>query len=334
VIAALVLLAATVAATPRIETFSAPAGHIPTEITRQGDRMTFISWTNWPALEPHLGHITTAGKVETKPLEKDYMPGLFSSAPDGSLWMSDVHQPVLWHFRTDGSVEKVDISRTTLGVAVDKAGTIWATHPDDTEVTRFNADGSINTEYQAGRNRFKMAKSKRTNAPAGTTPTFAKESQNANRRDVRPAWIVVGVDGNMWYAEPASGAIGMMTVEGRQQRFKLPREWGRPGRIVTGQDGLLWFVVPNRKILGQISQDGFVSSVDIPSPATSIAVDAAGRVWFSTAKEIAYVQPDATITRVPLGKGEHTILSMSEGPDGAMWFVDQSTKKIGRVTLK
>lgn len=331
-IALIVLLAATVTAQPKVETFAAPKGHLPTEIARQGDAMAIISWTNWPALEPHLGTVIK-GKIQTQPLEKGHMPGMFALSSDGTLWLTDARQAVLWHVRPDGKAERVEVDRNTLGIAFDEQGLIWCTHPSDTEISRYALDGNKLASLDTGRGRFKLAPAKPQKAPAGMAPTWAKQSQKANRRDVTPTWLVRGTGATMWFSDPTMRSIGMVTMDGHQQRFKLPPDLGgAPGPLVAAPDGLTWFVVSGKPILGQVSVDGYFSNIDIFAPAETLALDAKGRVWFSTASDLGYVESNGTVHRVTLPKGERTIRSMAEGADGAMWFVDQKARVIGRVT--
>lgn len=334
VIALIVLLAATAAAQPKVETFPAPKGQLPTEIARHGEGMVFISWTNWPALEPHLGTIDAKGRIQTEPLAKDHMPGMFAAAGDGSSWLTDARQPVLWHVRPNGKADRVEIDRPTLGIAVDTVGQAWCTHPGDTEISRYDADGTKTAELDTGRGRFKLTPAKPQKAPAGMTPTWAKESQKANKRDVTPTWLVIGADGStLWFSDPTMRSIGVVRTDGHQERYKVAPDWGAPGPLVAARDGLIWFVVSGKPFLGQVSHDGFFSSIDLPAPAEAIALDAKGRIWFSTPTDLGYIESDATLHRIPLRKTPHLIRSMAAGPDGAMWFVDQKTKTIGRVVV-
>ncbi|MGN6184698.1 MAG: Vgb family protein [Thermoanaerobaculia bacterium] len=331
-IALIVLLAATVTAQPKVDTFAAPKGHLPTEIARQGDKMVVISWTNWPQLEPHLGTIDAKGKLQSQPLDKDYMPGLFAAAKDGTMWLTDVRKPVLWHIGQDGKVEKVEIDRPTQGIAVDIAGQLWCTHPNDTEISRYQNDGTRTATLDTGRGRFKLAQAKPQKVPAGMQPTWAKQSQKANRRDVTPTWLVNGAETDMWFSDPTMRSIGIVTSDGHQQRFKLPTDMGQPGPVVYA-NGLAWFTLAGKPVIGQVSREGFFSSVDVHAPVDALATDAKGRVWFSTASDLGYVESDGTVRRVALPKGGRTIHSMAAGADGAMWFVDQKAKVIGRVMV-
>jgi streptogramin lyase len=333
VIALIVLLAATLSPQPKIETFAAPKGHLPTEIARAGDGMVFVSWTNWPALEPHLNTVTAKGKISTKALEKDHLPGLFAHASDGTLWISDARRGVLWHVLADGTTERVDIDQPTLDIAVDTAGLLWATHAGSTHISRYSADGAKTAELDTGRGRFKLTPPKPSKTPSGMTPAGALRSQRETRRDVTPAWIVIDADNALWFSDPTMRSVGVVTSDGHQQRYKLPLEWnGTPGPLVVS-NGQAWFTVAKKPILGQMSTDGFFDSVDIGAPADAIAKDDKGRIWFATSVDLGYLDAEGIVHHVALPKGERVIRSIAAGADGAIWFVDQKSKTIGRVLL-
>jgi streptogramin lyase len=332
VIALIVLLAATAAA-PKVEMFPAPKGHLPTEIARRGDGIAFVSWTNWPALEPHFGTVDAKGRIATTPLEKDHMPALFAAGSDGSLWLSDARRTVLWHVPESGEPRRVEIDRPTLGIVVDADGVLWCTHPGLTEISRYDLAGTKSAALDTGRGRFKLAPAKPQQAPAGMTPTWAAQSQKANRRDVTPAWLVNGPDATLWFSDPTMRSIGVVTLDGHQRRFRLPPDWGAPGALIVATDGLTWFTIAGKARLGQVSVDGVFSSVDIDEPATAIATDGKGRVWFATSRALAYLDGDGRVHSIALPKPPHVIRSIAASADGAMWFADQSTKSLGRVRV-
>jgi virginiamycin B lyase len=336
------------AAAPRVDMFPAPAGHLPTELARQGDAVVFVSWTNWPALEPHIGRIGKNGKVAVRPLAKDHLPAFMSAGPDGSLWLSDGKKKVLWRVRPNGKAEQIPIGRTTLGITVGNDGTIWSTHPESAEVTRYSSDGSVQAAAFTGKRRTERV-APPSGAPPAPKPTSGSLPPPPKKKDVlpptreerkarmithTPAWITAGSDNTAWFSDPKSRTIGRVDVNGQFTRYPLPREWGTPGRIVRGADGAYWFLVTRAAVLGRIAADGTLTSVDIPAPAKAIAADARERIWFSDGRNIGYVDKAGAVHQVALPEAERIILTMAEGPDGAMWFVDQKAKALGRVTLR
>lgn len=341
-----VFAAAALAAEPVVETFPVPAGQLPTEIARQGDVMTFVSWKNWPSIEPHLGRVTPNGRIQLQPLQKDHMPGLIAQSPDGSLWLSDGKKSVLWHVSPAGKAKQVNVGRTTLGIAVDADGSIWTTHPDSGEITRYSAAGQPQSQWFVGRKR----------GPAGGAPSMAipkprmgptpvpqrkkdervltKEERKKRTLDARPSWIVLGPDQALWFSEPTWRNIGRVTAGGQMSSYKYPREWGEPRRIVAGRD-VLWFALTRLPALGRITTEGEVSTVELPYGVGALASDSQGRVWFSDAPgaKLGYLDTDGKVHELALPKNPRLIRSMAEGPDGAMWFADQAAKVIGRIKL-
>jgi len=338
--------AAALAAEPQIETFPVPAGQLPTEIARHGDVMTFVSWTNWPALEPHLGRVSTKGRIQVQALEKGHMPGLIAQSQDGSLWLSDGKKSVLWRVSPAGKAEQVTVGRTTLGIAVDADGSIWTTHPDSGEITRYSPEGEPQSQWFVGRKR----------GPAGGAPTMAipkprtgpmpippkkksdraltKEERKKRSLDARPSWIVRGPDDALWFSEPTWRNIGRVTAAGQVSSFKYPREWGEPRRIVAGRDAL-WFALTRVPALGRITTEGEVTIVELPYSVGALASDSKGRIWFADApgSRLGYLDEKGEVQELSLPKTPRLIRSMAEGPDGAMWFADQAAKVIGRIKL-
>ncbi len=347
VIAVLVFIATIALSQPRVETFPVPAGHLPTEIARQGDVMTFVSWKNWPAIDPHLGRITTKGRIALQPLAKEHMPGLFSLAPDGTLWISDGRKPVLWRVAANGNAEPVTITRTTLGIAVDEDGSIWATHPESAEITRYGADGQPQAQWFIGRKRGptggppSMAIPKpgaRPKAPPQKIPSersLTKEERKKRTLDARPNFIVIGPDQAAWFSEPTWRNIGRVTAAGKISNYEYPQDWGEPRRIIAGPDGALWFALTNVMALGRITTEGEVTTIDLPYGAGALAADSQKRVWFTDASgaKVGYVDGEGKVHEIPLPDKPRLIRSMAEGPDGAMWFADQKGRVIGRIAL-
>lgn len=336
-IAATLLLAATLTA-PKVETFRAPAGQIPTEIVRLGDRMAFVSWKNWPNLDPQLGRIDMEGRIKLQPMAPNHMPGLVSRAPDGTVWLSDGKKPVLWHVPMEGKVERVPITLTTLGIAVDPSGAIWATHPEHADISRYNAEGGVMSAWFVGRRYGRSAapsvklpppnKGPITPQKMDSTRSLTKEERKARNADAEPSWIVAGPDDAMWFVEPKYKAIGRMNDVGDVEQVKIPAGWGVPRNLVAAKDSL-WFAVTNMPLLGRVSLDGKFTSVDLPAPATAVAIDSQQRIWFATANSIGYLDDQGAVQTVE--ETARVVRSMAEGPDGAMWFTDQSAKLIGRI---
>jgi streptogramin lyase len=152
----------------------------------------------------------------------------------------------------------------------------------------------------------------------------------------RPYSIVAGPDGALWFTEIAANKIGRITTQG--EFLPLDGYAVAPGSapydIVSGPDGNLWFTENSGNNIGQISTNGIVSAYSVPtanSYPASITVGSDGSIWFveSAVAQIGQL----TIGKVcepstgsmfceypsPISQpGE-----MSDGPDGALWIVQQ-----------
>jgi len=164
---------------------------------------------------------------------------------------------------------------------------------------------------------------------------LTKEERQQRTLDARPSWIVAGPDGALWFSEPTWRNIGRVTPGGKITTFDYPREWGEPRRIVAGPDGALWFVLTSVMALGRITTEGKITTIDLPYAAGALATDSQKRVWFADAAgaKVGYVDAEGKVHEVPLPEKPRLIRSMAEGPDGAMWFADQASKTIGRISL-
>lgn len=346
VIGALLLFATIASAQAKVETYPVPKGHLPTEIARYGDGMTFVSWKDWPAIDPYLGRVTPKGKIELEAMGKDHMPGLFSQAPDGTMWLSDGRKPVLWHVLKNGKVEQVTVGGATRGIAVDADGGIWVTHPERAEITRYSADGQPQAQWFVGRKRRTASAAPSMSVPkprldkkkipkkVPSQRSLTKEERLKRALDARPSWIVVGPDQAAWFSEPTFRNIGRVTSAGAFTRFDYPDEWGEPRRIIAGTDGALWFALTEVMALGRITPDGDITTIDLPYGAGALAADSQKRIWFTDASgaKVGYVDAKGEVHEVPLPEKPRMIRSMAEGPDGAMWFADQIGKVIGKIT--
>lgn len=309
-ISATILLAATLAAPvavtvpPRVQTIKVPNNQIPTEIAPHAGALWFVSWHNWPKLEPYLGRITTEGTIRLHQILDGSMPGLTAQAPDGTLWLSDSRRRGLWHVMQNGRTLRVKIDRKTVSIASGSAGTLWCTHPEGSAISSYNVDGSLRGRWEVPRRN-------------GIAP--------------RPNWLTEGPDGALWFTDPATTTVGRITAAGSIKVFPLPRGWRNPGEIVARPDGL-WFAVGSHPFLGRITPKGKVSSVAIHAPARAVAAGPDGRMWYSDgAAGIGWVEPDGTTDYVLVTDKPSSVRSITAGPDGGIWFVDEKARTIGRV---
>lgn len=159
----------------------------------------------------------------------------------------------------------------------------------------------------------------------------------------RPGAVAVDPDGSVWFSEYQSGTISHMTVGGKITRRILPTQ---PTALVRDQSGHFWFTDHASNAIWSLSAEGNFRRLPIPtttgvlggdtSGPTDLTVAADGRVWFieTEADRVARINPDLTITEVPLseaGEGHIRPSSISAGPDNSIWVGLSLAHRIARI---
>ena len=186
-------------------------------------------------------------------------------------------------------------------------------------------------------------------APAGAFTTF----------DLGPAGfggsvIVAGPDGNMWFTNNSTNAIGLITPKGSVRYFPVPKvasETMGSGlfSLAAGPDGNMWFTGFYANFVGKVTPAGTMTLYPVPlrdSHPLSIAAGSDGNLWFTMdfANGIGRITPDGIFTLFPIpSPGVTGIAVTSEcpmcpyqitaGPLDSMWFTLPSVNLVGRITM-
>ncbi len=156
-----------------------------------------------------------------------------------------------------------------------------------------------------------------------------------------PLSIALGGDGNVYYSNPASNAIGRVTPQGVITEFPLPTNNGGPGDVEAGPDGNIWFVEPTG--LGRLTVGGAGAgtinqfSLNLSASSSPAFLDSGpdGNLWFTDtgANLIGRVNTSGVLTGAfSLGQVNVGLNGITAGPDGAMWFLEGNTNAMGRIT--
>lgn len=293
-------------AVPVVRTIKIPGKQIPTEIAQHAGAVWFVTWNNWPKLQPFLGRISVQGTIRLNEIMEDSKPGLATRTADGTLWFTDSRRGGFWRVIGNGPIVRIKNDRPTVGIAAGPDGALWTTHPDSSTITAYNADGSIRSRWEVPRQK-------------GLAP--------------RPEWIVAGPDGALWFTDTVTNRIGRITTAGVIKLFPLPKGWKSPGEIVATADAL-WFTVGNQPLLGKMTPQGIIKPVKILAPARAIAAGAEERIWYTNGvRTIGWINADGTSDYVLVHEENGGVRALAAGPDGAMWFVDEKARTVGRVEL-
>jgi virginiamycin B lyase len=123
------------------------------------------------------------------------------------------------------------------------------------------------------------------------------------------ASITTGPDRALWLGELVltGDRIGRLTTDGSFSEFSIPRGGGpEPLGIATGPDGDLWFTEFAAFRVGQVTTSGVFTEYLLPG-----------------------ISFNGTSYTGPVLDEPFSIVA---GPDGALWFTEYGTDKIGRIT--
>ena len=174
--------------------------------------------------------------------------------------------------------------------------------------------------------------------PSGAIKEFGPPATEPN---MAPAEITVGPDGNLWFLDAATPAIGRITPAGVITEFTsglLPG--AMPETLTAGADGNMWFTDKAQGAIGRVTPAGVIkefSTGKAGSMPTESTLGADGNVWFSDpgVPAVGRVTPDGTITEFKTGLNANADPDpMTLGPDGNVWFIDQNAadRAVGRIT--
>ena len=130
-----------------------------------------------------------------------------------------------------------------------------------------------------------------------------------------PRTITSGADGTLWFTEYEDGGkIVRITTAGVITEFATPTRNSQPLGITMGPDGALWFTEYAGNNIGRLCPSSMDSSGDCKGDK------AAERAAWHEITEYAIPTSTSTPTFI------------AAGPDGALWFSEESSGKIGRIT--
>lgn len=174
-----------------------------------------------------------------------------------------------------------------------------------------------------------------------------------------PIYIEPATDGSMWFTELVGNAIGRITPDGQLSEFKIPTANSRPISLVRAPDGRsMWFSEEAGNKVGRIALDGTITEFPVPMAQRNVILaalqfDRDGDLWVQ--QYVDQQRPDPAgddhlveIDRSLLSAGPGVIDGVTFryfgtpsvdtvmhrivlGPDGALWFTELATNKLGRI---
>ena len=202
-----------------------------------------------------IARIAPSGAITTFPLSTPIAKlSRLAVAPDGAVWFAEATAYSITRLQ-DGVFRRYPIESIRggpYGVAVGADGTVWATLQSANTLVRITPDGTM-TEFDV--------------------PTHASA----------PTDIAVAASDTVWFLEFRANKIGRY-AHGHFTEFPVPgdEKAGLTG-LAVAPDGAVWFGMLRTHSLGCL-QHGVVKTLRLPRADArpySVAIDAAGNVWYT-----------------------------------------------------
>jgi virginiamycin B lyase len=146
--------------------------------------------------------------------------------------------------------------------------------------------------------------------------------------------ITRGPDDALWFTDRGADEVDSMTTAGVLRRITMPAG-SAPTGIAAGPESSLWVTESATGVVDRVSLDGIVTvAARLGADATpyGIAAGPDGNLWVTEAMAIARVTPAGAVTQFPLHEFGAGTLRIVSGTNAAMWFVEQTTSRVGYVT--
>ncbi len=191
-------------------------------------------------------------------------------------------------------------------------------------------------------------------SPDGTVATYQIPTVGSV-----PIYIEQASDGTMWFTELVGNAIGRVTPDGVLTEFKIPTANSRPISLVQDpQGGAMWFSEEAGNKVARITLDGTITEFPVPmvqpnNILAALSFDDQGDLWVQQYVNPRQPAPDGDDHIVEIDRDirtadpgnldnvtftYHTTPSTDTvmhrivlGPDGALWFTELSTNRLGRI---
>ncbi len=162
-----------------------------------------------------------------------------------------------------------------------------------------------------------------------------------------PGQIITGPDGALWFTEQR--AIGRITTAGALTEYpiSLVGIFSIVPGIALGPDGAVWYTKSYDAQIGRITTTGEITECPVPGAASTngITTGPDGAIWFTDMPGNSIGRMALTfgagsrsecgvVTLYPLPKSASRPLEIITGPDGALWFTEFVTSRIGRITTQ
>jgi virginiamycin B lyase len=148
--------------------------------------------------------------------------------------------------------------------------------------------------------------------------------------------IVVGSDGNLWFAEGGRPRVGRITPSGQVTEFELPSGAGSASFLTVGPDGNVWYTDERSVAVGRVTPSGEATAFRLQGGVSApfgIAAGYDGALWVGlpTSGKVVRVATDGSQSRFRLSREGSSPIRLVPGPGDSVWFSDSREAVIGRI---
>lgn len=252
-----------------------------------------------------------AQTINEYPAPPGGVPTNIIAGADQNLWFTDQGIDSIIRMTTSGAITAFPIptaASTPAGIAAGPDGNLWFTEAAGNKIGRLTTGGAF-TEFPL--------------------PTPNAGAYN----------MTIGSDGNVWFVEENADQIGRATMSGVITEFPVPTAGAFPVAITAGPDGNIWFSEEVANQIANITPAGMVTEFPATKGTNAHGIVAGfdGNIWYlaggNTNKVVQFSTAGKVLNEFPIPTANSDPVRTHRGPDGALYFSENATGKIGRVTM-
>jgi len=146
--------------------------------------------------------------------------------------------------------------------------------------------------------------------------------------------IALGNDGNEWFTDAGSNAVGKITSSGTITEYATPTTGSGPYGMTSGPDGRLWFAEQTKEKIGAISTTATsgsqITEFSVPGFLPTQIAAGNGLLWFIDAQLVDTMNTSGTVTQT-YSVTSASFAAIVAGPDNAMYLTDNANNAIARI---
>ncbi|HTX37548.1 MAG TPA: DUF4214 domain-containing protein [Bryobacteraceae bacterium] len=300
-----------------------------------------------------IGHSTSTGSITEYPIPTaGSSPWGIVAGPDGNMWFTEGNANQIGRITPNGTITEFPVTTTNAGpsgITVGPDGALWFTEITGNQIGRITTSGTVTNEYPiptAGSQPIDIV----TGPDGGMwfTEGFGNKIGRLNTSFTSAPVLSITVTAAASFTQAQVGATYTLTVSSAAGagptngtvtvEEALPSGLGLISMAGTGWTCSGITCTTSNVLAGGASYPPITVTVDVSgdelgSYNNSVQVYGGGSA-ISTATDNVTINPQAIdgISEYPIPTSGAIPHGITSGPDGALWFAEESGNKIGRIT--